>query len=65
MIRGRMSTAARHEAGVATAGIRAISLRMRRDERGHVTELFVADWLETAGFVPLPTAARSSQGAPT
>jgi dTDP-4-dehydrorhamnose 3,5-epimerase len=47
-----MSTAAEQQGGVAIAGVRVIPLRMHRDARGHVTELFGVDWLETAGFVP-------------
>jgi dTDP-4-dehydrorhamnose 3,5-epimerase len=39
-------------AGSAIEGVKLISLRMHRDDRGHVTELFGADWPELAGFSP-------------
>src|SRR5579872_5781223 len=47
-----MSIAAGRRAGVGIDGVSVIELRMHRDTRGHVTELFASGWAETAGFVP-------------
>jgi dTDP-4-dehydrorhamnose 3,5-epimerase len=48
-----VSTLSRGAVASHLDGVRLISLRMNRDERGHVTELFGIDWAETAGFVPV------------
>ncbi len=34
-------------------GVVVLELEMHRDDRGHVTELFGADWPELAGFEPV------------
>jgi dTDP-4-dehydrorhamnose 3,5-epimerase len=50
MLSAETITEAAQAAGIA--GVRVIPLRMNRDDRGHVTELFGALWPETAGFAP-------------